>query len=276
MKTKHLFNAGLLIGSALLAQPASAQFQLMDNFSTYTDGPLAGQGGWQSPTGNGVTVSSGTAVIGDPGLVNPTYDALPVAIPHSSTAATFFMQFSLSGVTTTGNGNNFNFELTQQSAPTDLSGSAQVQFNYDSTSSRLPALRNGGSFAQISINGTSVYTPLADAVYSLWFVVNNSAGTYQAYLQGGDVTTQTLLQSTTGVSTFTFRTATANPLVAFNMGEGGTVGNTDPQTLYDLFEDPNGANLTDPGLPTPEPGTFALLGLSVLLPAYKLGRRFIK
>ncbi len=273
MKTKNLLQVGLLVSSALLAKPASAQFQLMDNFSTYTDGNLAGQGGWLSPSGIGVTVASGTAVIGNPGLVNPTYEALPVAIAHSSTAATFFMQFSLSGVTATGNGNNFNFELTQAAAPTDLSTSAQVQFNYDSTSSRLPALRSGGTFDQISINGTSIYTPLAGVTYSLWFVVNNNAGTYQAYLQGGDVTTQTILQSTGGVGTFSFRTATANPLTTFNMGEGGTVGNTDPQTVLNLYEDPNAADLANPVVMTPEPSTLALLCLSALVPAYRLRRK---
>ncbi len=273
MKTKNLLNAALLLGSALIARPAFAQFQLMDNFSTYADGNLAGNGGWLSPSApNGVTVASGTAVIGNPGVVNPTYDPLPVAISHSSTAATFFIQYSLSGVTTTGNGNNFNFELTSQAAPTDLSTSAQVQFNYDSTSSRLPALRSGGTFNQISLNGTSIYTPLAGVTYSLWFVVNNNAGTYQAYLQGGDVASQTLIQSTGGVSTFTFRTATANPLTTFNMGAGGTVGNTDPQTVYDLYEDPNGIDLANPVV-TPEPGTLAILALAGLIPAFAFCRR---
>jgi hypothetical protein len=273
MKTKNTLIAGVVLASAFFARQASAQFQLMDNFSAYADGNLPGQGGWISTASpSGITVASHTAVLGNPGVVDPTYEALPAAIPHTSTAATFFMQFSLSGVTTTGNGNNFNFELTQASAPADLSTSAQVQFNYDSTSSRLPAVRNGGAFAQISLNGSTVYTPLANSLYSLWFVVDNNAGTYQAFIQGGDITSQTQIQSTTGVSTFSFRTATANPLITFNMGAGGTVGNTDPQTVFDLFEDPNGVNLSNPGI-VPEPGTLSLLGLGALVAAFRFRRQ---
>ena len=60
MKTKNLFIAGLLLGSAFMAQQTSAQFSPFDNFNSYTAGQaLDGQGGWTLGSGTtGITVQS--------------------------------------------------------------------------------------------------------------------------------------------------------------------------------------------------------------------------
>jgi hypothetical protein len=271
MKSKNLIGVGLLVGTFFASRPASAQFQLFDNFNSYANGQLVGQGGWTgtiNPTSSQVV--NGGAFLGNFATASPTFRALGgSSILNSSSAATVFLQFTLGSVATPpAAGNNFNFIITDQATPPDTAGSSEVQFNMDSTQSYFRA-RNGAAFVNLSADGVSVYTPSAGVTYDLWFEINNTTDTYRVFLSGGSLLTRTLMSSA-GNSVFTFRNSGAgaqpNDLITFNTGNGGS-GNVGGPTIDNIYVDINGFNPIDPA-PVPEPGTVSLLALAGAAFAY--------
>jgi hypothetical protein len=291
MKTRNILNLGLLIGSAFMAQQASAQFQLIDDLTTHSAGNLAGQtatsgGTWQNlGTAGAITIGTSATTGGNAAIAGPldgaAYLALPTAFASSSMAATFFMQFDLGSSQTA---NNLNWDLWTSTTGTDGGGANAVnavELNVNVPNRAGLTLRNGSAFDEMSADGVNVFTPANNTIYDLWFVVNTSAHTFQVYMQGGALTSQTLMSIGTGAysatpaaytTTAAFRNASAGQaLNDFVYGTGGT-GNSGSEDLYSIFEDPNGVNLADPTA-VPEPGTLPMLGLSGLISAFRLLRR---
>jgi PEP-CTERM motif len=290
-KIKNTVVAGLFLGLAFVAQRASAQFTVFDNFDSLTAGALDGQGGWTLGSGAGTTgisvTSGGSFGSGNYAQFNEgfgnggnqaTYKS-GLGIVGTSTAATVFVQFSLPSIPSTpanvtaGNVTSMNLDVDQVSNPANAASTSSAQFNYDNNNGGgLFRIRNGGGFANAAASsGGAAITPIAGATYDLWYVINASTATYSLYLEdvsnGGTdgLTSPTLLFAGTA-SSLAFRTGgggnTAGvALNTFNMGEGSATG-TVPQTEVDnIFVDLNGQDLTSPIPTVPEPGTMALLGL---------------
>lgn len=281
MRAKRI---GLLTVAAaalcVASHEAKAAFSLFDNFDTYTTGPLSGQGGWTTST----TAGAHTDVVAATGSDNeaqvygnsiPNYKPLgALTIPNASTAATVYFNFKMAASTT---GNNFNFIITDATNPPDTAGSSEVQLNFDATAvltggTSTFRVRNAGAFQFLSTGGTtaSEVMPIAGDVYNVWFVINNSADTYQIFMQSDDPATglsgaphQIIAIDGSGVnkgSTFGFRNgAAANDLITANFGNG-TVAVGNAVNFDDIYVDLGGSNTINP-LAVPEPGSIGLLGL---------------
>lgn len=263
--------AALLI-TVFVASSAFAEFTLFDNFNSYPNGPLAGQG----PAGNiwavgqptftdVISVTDGAAAFGvssASGVVNAYRSLTPagLSIPNASTAATFFFQFRLTSTT----GNNWNFALNDVAAPTGNSSDNEVQFNFDTSAASFRA-RNAGAFKVLSTTGDAAGNVplLANSTYNVWFVVNNSVDQYTVYMENDEILTlngtphQVLANDGTG-GLFTFRNSAsgtvANDLTTVNMGPGGT-SNNNIAFVDNLYADLSGQNLLNP---VPEPSTLSL------------------
>jgi hypothetical protein len=277
--------AGAVLGGAAL--PASAAFTLFDNFNSYNTAPLSGQGGWVTSTTAGAVTNVIDAGGGDKEVTVhsnsiPNYKSLgALSIPNASTAATVYFNFKMAAATT---GNNFNFIVTDDAAPIDTAGTSEVQLNFDAT--QAPAtgsttfrIRNAGAFPFATTGGTVAtrIMPVANAQYNAWFVINNSADTYQLYLQNDadpNLANPTLISGiivdatgnvTSNTSTFGFRNGTAaNALVTANFGNGATaaLGAANAVNYDDIFVDLAGSNTTNPVVP--EPASLALIGVGAI------------
>jgi hypothetical protein len=271
----------MVVGAAAL--PARAAFSLFDNFNSYNTGSLSGQGGWVTST----TAGAVTNVVDVGGIDReaqvygnsiPNYKALGgLSIPNASTAATVYFNFRMAAATT---GNNFNFIITDVTTPADTAGSSEVQLNFDAAQAPTGGtttfrVRNGGAFPFATTGGTVAtrVMPVAGSQYNGWFVINNSADTYQLYLQNDadpalatptlitGITTDATGAVTSSTSTFGFRNGTAaNDLITANFGNGASsAGNL--VNFDDIYVDLAGSNTINP---TPEPGSLALIGLGGL------------
>jgi len=282
MKTKNLFVVGLLLGSAFMAQRASAQFVLMDNLTAQPtgnlDGLTAADGGTWTSVGVPDSITIGpSATTGNAALAGGTdgadYLALPATIGGGSTAATVFFQFDMGSSQTA---NNVNWSLENPGTATDSAGNsgsaaAAVEVNANAPGRAGLTVRNGGAFDEMSANGSTTFTPANSTKYDMWMVLDQSAKTYQIYMSGGALgSTPTLMSIGTGTynanptawtTTGAYRSGSATPS-DFIFGPGGTPNSGNSQGLYDVYEDPGSADLLDPTAVSvvPEPGTLALLG----------------
>lgn len=266
----------LVAATALLPVSASAAPILFDNFNSYPTGPLNGQG----PVGNVWTALAGATVADSGGgdhvanLVSgtstiPNYRSLTPAgldIPNSSAAATVYWNFTISAAGA-GSGNNWNFVITDDAAPTNTGDTSEVQFNYDSTASPagLFRARQGGvGFKFLSTTGGAAgdVLPVANSQYNVWFLINNSTDIYQVYMQSDStpalaMPTQLLANDGSG-GDFTFRNgAAANALTTVNIGSNSP---TSVVRMDDIYVDTEAFNLTNP---VPEPSALGLVALGV-------------
>lgn len=271
--------------SLLTAAKLSAAFSLFENFDGLATGPLNGQG----PAGNlwtGNTVASvvdtgggdkvvNLAISGTGNLANyRSLTPLNLAITNASTAATVYWNFAVSAAGAT---NNWNFIVTDDPAPADTGASSEVQFNFDGTQPAVRA-RNGGAFLNLTLDGTVAtrFLPLTNVIYNGWFQINNSADTYQVFLQSdadARIATRTLMIGEGGLSTFGFRNgAAANDLTTVNLGSGssGSVVQMD-----DIYVDKTGFNPVNPAVP--EPASLSMIGgaLGLLFSRRTRGNRIV-
>jgi hypothetical protein len=281
MKTKHSCVAVLVFGFALIGQQARARFIKIDDFTSAVLGNLASQTSdgpsnsiWHAVTSTSTIIitNSPTPGAGQPGSGTPlspnalvatttgndgaAYISLPVSIPTTSTVATVFMQFDMGPNQTA---NNINWDVANAPGSDGGGGGNMVELNANVPNRAGLTIRNGGNFNEMSADGHTVFAPLNSTIYNIWFVINNSAKNFVIYMQdaspnGTDLPNLTRMQVSTGAYTATpssfttnaiaFRNQTALSLAVFVFGLGG--GGDTAQFLYDVYEDPNFMDLTNP------------------------------
>jgi beta-glucanase (GH16 family) len=282
MTIRNIPTTVLILGSCFIAQLASAQWTLVDNLTTHATGALAGQtaadgGTWTGIGGANTVVIGPSATTGNAAVLtgDPSPDGavwLPMPTPIASanqTAETVFFQFDVGSTPSAG---NVNWDLETVGDATDsqgISGDAQnaVEFNIDSADAGSRSgitIRNGAiGFVEMSTvgSGTTPFTPASGTLYSAWVVINQNAQTYNVYLAGGGLGSSPVkmyIATATGNNpTFTTNQAAGfrntNSGVTpndFVFGTGNT-DNTDNPGVYNIYQDPNKADLTSPvGVPS--------------------------
>jgi hypothetical protein len=286
MKMRSITAVVLLLGLGFAARQAKAQFIKIDDFTNSTLGQLSGQTSdganqnvWGHSTLGGaagavVITNSTTPGAGQPGSGTPLSPnalaaattstdgaaviALPVTIPTNSTAATIFMQFDMG---TNQAANNVNWDVANAPGTDAGGGGNAVEVNANTPNRAGLTFRDNGSFVWLSADGVNIFNPSNSTIYNLWFVLDNAALTYVVYMQdaspaGTDLPNLTRMYKATsaaggteGTVSFStnaiaFRDRTLLPLQTFIFGLGGS-GDV-PQYTYDIYEDPNGLDLTNP------------------------------
>lgn len=258
-----------------VAPAAPAAFVAIDNFDSYTQGSsLNGQGGW----GTGTQANFGALVVADPanaannvlqtsnsggtGRVFNDFQASHGLSVPTGASATLFTRFR-----STAAGVDIAFgssDLDQAALLADAASGARFN-NFEAygrivTNGTQFQVRNGGGFTE----GANSYTIAPDTWYNLWLVLDNTAFTYKAYVQGPSDAGPVQYLGGTATGDFAFRT-TATPhgnLISYLLDSNATSGNT---YFDDIYLDTAGANLSNP---IPEPTSLALAtlcGLALLV-----------
>jgi hypothetical protein len=213
-------------------------FALVDDFQSIPLGDLGSQNGWSTLTTTTVDVVVDPA---DPNnrvlsLVGLSQGARKAINVPNSTTATLFFRMRRGGQT------NFSIGASDIAAPSTNFADYEAQLNIqDGTGTATPIdqlnARDAGTFRAIDTWADNTW-------YSVWMVLNNATDTFQVYMQGGALATQTLLDAGAQTS-FGFRNGSAgNALVSFLLR---TAANHTGATLVDdVYIDPTGANLALP------------------------------
>jgi hypothetical protein len=268
MKTRCKTWLAVLLAAALWPVATQAAFQLVENFELEL-GDLNGQNGW---------VANGGVVALDPDNPDNRVGAwvggsgdrgswLPATIANNTTGTLFFRlrvgSDNLDGPVLNWSVGMSDIALTGQGGFGDYQ--AQINQNRD-TGNLFPGQvrsRNGDAFDTLAdLNGGQWY--------NFWMVINNTANTYQVYIQGGQFPTQTLLQNPSGVSDFVFRNAATRPdtdLINLFIRMPGS--HVESLHVDDFWLDPTGVNLTDPS--TPEGAFVSGFSSSLAGFTYRLG-----
>ena len=246
---------------------------LVDDFDLYSAGALTGNGGWTAdalwtvtgaPNGGDGNVASGLTSAANA----RAYKALSPSIPDTSTSATLFMRMYRSGLV------NMSLGLSDDAVPALFGGyEAQINAQHNTAPTDSLKVRDAGAFDDLGA-GT-----FADQTwYNVWMVINNSANTYQLWVDQGNFGSPTLalthvLDPNGGAGDFDFgfrNGAATNALGTLVMGMGGaTVSGT--LMVDDVYVDTAGANLTSP-VPEPATGAFLILGSAAGLLRRRSGR----
>ena len=239
---------------ALLA--GSMSFAVMvDDFESYAVGNVSGTGVWTgifAGTGNAQIETDGSNQYGSWWAANNgprgMWRNLPNVIPDADTATTVFMQVSTDTLTNDG-----SFGLSDiTTAPSSSQPWGDFEVQGAIVNGALSA-RNAGTVVNLN------YAITAGQWYNIWFVINNSADTYDMYVTtGGDATSADRV-----ADDFVFRNSGAG-LVANNLTILMSAANTraDVQKFHwDNIAIAGGQNLA---VGLPEPATMLLLGLGGL------------
>jgi hypothetical protein len=274
MKIRNIAVIALVLGSGLLAQQASAQFQLMDDLtaqptSTTLGGLTASDGStWTSVgTANAVAIatSSSSNTVNCAVLQNNLdgADWLPLATPiaATSTGATVFFQWDFGNPLGLG-ANNLNWSVENLGTSTDAGGANSgnvCELNANVPNRAGIEIRNGGGFVPFypssgALSGQE-FLPENNVRYECWMVINNNAKTFQVYMAGGTLSPLGYpilmnLGSASGSPTGALRNTSVAAISDFIFGAGGS-GNAGLQGLYNVYEDTNGSDLIDAAYPVP-------------------------
>jgi hypothetical protein len=255
--TQHTVRGLILVSlayAALIQQPVSAEWILLDDFESYTagesiDGQSNGPGEWVSPadfdffevevdpTNDANQVLSVLELDTGEKQAYLTDERIDVA---EGSVGTWFVRFYRGAFET-----HINMGLSDEEDPFAWS-SFESQFR---DQLGFPAARDGGAF--VNLDNDEVFDGLPEEEWiHLWVVSNNDDDTNQYYLQTeSSIPTQIRLESG-GNDEFFFRNGTTDPLTTFmvranNEGNGTNI-HIGPWYLDDLYLDPAGPNLTLP------------------------------
>ena len=232
---------------------AASGFARIDNFEGRAIGPIIFQGDW-------LGMFPREQVVLDPTTFaegNPTNKVLrvqsanqslsiPALIPQGATGTLFFraasttwsrelLYLGLSDQPCYGRATVFDFE-------------AQVVRN---TGNNLANPRLGVFDAGVTYTNLTAFA--SDVWYRIWVVADNSADTWKLYIQGGPLTTPTLVAHDS-ISTFGFRNgAASNDLIRFLVWTSSMTVQNPPNGAFwldDIYL-AAGENLSDPTIPPP-------------------------
>ncbi len=159
---------------------ATDEWQLVDDFAGRDLGPIAGQDGWQQPSGGLAEVIDNPFGNGRVLRVGGGTHAKTVNIPDGETGTVFFRARSIGR-------SDFSFGASHQLEPGNISGTAAAQFAFRTSS------RNGIDIVEEgnSIRNLGLYN--AHTWYHVWIVINNDENFSNYYIQGGEFDEPTLL-----------------------------------------------------------------------------------
>jgi hypothetical protein len=205
--------SALLFGACAWAQAVgTSSFAQIDDFEG-PEGALDGRLGLWFSNGGQIVVDPANATNRVAGFIGGSGDRgshIPAIIANGQTGTLFFRlrvdsdnsdpgtpvlnwSVGMSDVVISGNGAFGDYE-------------AQLNQNRDAGNVYPDhvRIRDAGLFITL--------TPLqAEVWYKVWMVIDNEADTTQVYMQGGQFSTQTLVQGEFGESSFTFRNSGAGP-----------------------------------------------------------------
>jgi len=239
----------LLVVSAAMALSAKAATIFSDNF-TYSDGNLVGNGGWiqtSNTSTNPVQVTSGAAVIGIGGGQD-IYAALSSTV-STSAGSVLEADFTLTSITATATSGDYFFHFGSSLgstggfygrvfAKTDASGSLYLGIS---------------TVATTSIVYGSALTGAVGHAISLTYSFNGGSGLDKMSLSVDEV----------GYLNYTAIEASPTQLVQVDLRQGGTSAGAYPSVTID--------NLVVTA--TPEPATFAILGLGAAFLGFRRRRK---
>ena len=254
----------LLITACVAPVTCFGAWSLVDDFDSYGTGALNGKGGWVAEA-NWTVISAppgGTGLVAsvlNAAATRNAYKPLALSIANANTATSLFFRMYRSG------GVNFSIGLSDVAAPAAFAD-FEAQLNAQHTASpNTIKVRDGAAIDDLGPNS------FVDAAwYNVWMVVNNSADTYQLWIEQGDTVpafaTNHILDPVGGGPgdfDFGFRNgAAANPLQTFFMAMGGDTL-TGRIHVDDIYIDNSGQNLASPVVPEPASGFFILAGAAV-------------
>ena len=240
------FGAVLVLFALALPQPASAEFQLIDDFSSYTLGDLDGQtdgsGEWEAgfsfqvdedltDAGNqvmNVTDANGT----EDGVLNDD----PKLNVANATQATLFYRFYRGHPDT-----HVNWGLTDLDDPVPASwGGFETQFRDRSAVVDVKIFPPDATFVEID----NVDLLPEEEWINAWVVVDNASDSRELYLQSENAYPEQVKLTSFGDDVFDFQNGTDDALITFWIRNSNP--HTGPWYLDDIYLDPGGENLSNP------------------------------
>ena len=237
--------------TVLASSAAMAAWTEVDTFQSFSVGQtINGVNGWQVVDFAGSNSGLNNAISSDPadgankvldvhGDADAENNDKAAAIADGNTGTLFFRFY-----VPTGNTPDLSIGVSGEAVP-------------DNGSDLGPTFRINDTSAQVYDSAFQTVGTLArDTWYSVWVVVaNNSGGDFfQAYIQGGEFTTQTKLYYGVDDDTFAFRNNPTGDFLMLDIRANGS-HNGDSTLFDDIYIDATAENLTA----VPEPASLALL-----------------
>lgn len=232
---------------------ALADFQLIESFDALQDGNINTQSTWVanlSGAEDGAMVTSYAPPIfsGKTMFINPrnvqyrgnAYNPLGASrqIADGQTGTLFFQIYHSNLLLS-----DLSVGLSDVAAPAVFGHATsfdnfEVQLIFNASGL---VIRNGGS-EQFANN----VTLQSGTLYHIWLVANNSSDTFQVYVEGGNLISPTLVETAGGVSTFSFRNGTSEPLRTYLQMNNSATPPVGDSFMDNLYIDPTAANLNHP------------------------------
>ncbi|MCA9263441.1 MAG: CotH kinase family protein, partial [Planctomycetales bacterium] len=212
-------------------------FAILDAFESANPGSLQGQNGWNA--------SSGVQVVSDPDNGTNQVIALtgdnqvafkPISIGNLVHRSAIFFRMRRDGPT------SFSAGTTDVASPSSDPANFETEINIQDGSGTSTGVD------QLNVRDRDVYKTVdtweEGTWYNVWMLVSNLSNTYQIYMQGGSLTTPTLLDID-GVNRWVFRNGpSTNALNRFLLQTGSN--HTGTTYIDDIYIDTTQENLTIP------------------------------
>lgn len=212
----------------------AANWTLLEDFDSLTVGPIDGQNGWSGTNNPRVQtdpVDSGNQMLLMDEPETRTYKSLPSEIPDSSAGSSLFFRLRREDSIDGFGG------LSDVTMP-DVWGDYEAQFGGRSEHASLFSIRDDNNF----VTSNSLFN--SHRWYCVWIIVNNSADSYEIYVQGDQFEEQTQIQTGSGQSTFKFRNGGSESIKTFY---GRMASTFDGVTMIDdVYVSPEKINLSKP------------------------------